>query len=190
VLPLVDVVKQVMSGAPQKPSPIDGVSKFTLYPGMIRVPQAAAPDLKNRSFTLSADLEIPADGAEGILLTEGDRFGGLSFYLLKGKPVFCYNMAEFVRTTVAGPDAVPAGHHVVAADFKYDGGGRGKGGTVTLSVDGKPVASGHVERTLANLFALDSSMSVGQGTGLPVSDDYLTPFKFSGTLDQLVVTLK
>ena len=190
VLPLVDVVKQVMAGAPQKPSPVDGITKFTFYAGMTRVPEGAAPGLKNRSFTLSADLEIPADGAEGILLTEGDRFGGLSFYLLKGKPVFCYNTAEFVRTTIAGPDAVPAGHHTVTADFRYDGGGRGKGGTVTLSVDGKPVASGHVEQTLANLFALDSSMSVGQGTGLPVSDDYLTPFKFSGTLDQLVVTLK
>jgi arylsulfatase len=171
VLPLMDVVRQVMSGAPQMPSPIDGVTKFTFYPGMSRVPEAAAPGLKNRSFTLSADLEIPADGADGILLTEGDRFGGLSFYLLKGKPVFCYNMAEFVRTTIAAPDRVPAGHHIVAADFKYDGGGRGKGGTVTLLVDGKPVASGHVAQTIANRLALDASMSVGQGTGLPVSDD-------------------
>ena len=189
VLPLMDVVKQVMSGAPQAPSPIDGVSKFTFYPGMIRVPDLAAPNVKNRSFTAVADIDLPASGAEGILLTEGDRFGGYSFYLLKGRPVFCYNMAGFVRYTIAAPEAVPAGHHSVTADFKYDGGGRAKGGTVTLLVDGKAVASGRVEQTIANRFALDASMSVGEGTGLPVSSDYQTPFKFTAALTKLTLTL-
>ncbi len=188
VLPLIDVVKQAMTGAQQEPSPIDGAKKFTFFAGMTRIPDLAAPSLKNRSYTLSAEVEIPQGGAEGILLTEGDRFGGLSFYLLKGKPVFCYNLAEFQHFTIAGADAVPTGHHTLNADFQYDG-GRGKGGTVTLSVDGKQVASGRVDQTIANRFALDASMSVGEGTGLPVSDDYQTPFRLNALLDRLTVTL-
>jgi arylsulfatase len=189
VLPLIDVVKEAMAGHGRPPSPIDGVTKFTFYAGMTRIPELAAPDVKDRSFTATAELEVPQGGAEGILLNEGDRFGGYSFYLLKGKPVFCYNLATFARYTVAAGDPLPAGHHTVTADFKYDGGGRGKGGTVTLSVDGKPVASGRIDQTIANRFALDASMSVGEATGLPVSADFETPFRLTAPLDKLTLTL-
>ncbi len=188
VLPLQDVVRQVMSGAPQAPSSIDGVNKFTFYAGMTRIPEGAAPGLKNRSFTLSADVVVPQGGAEGVLLTEGDRFGGLSFYLLKGMPVFYYNTAAFSRTAVAATEPVPPGRHTVTADFKYDG-GRGKGGLIVLSVDGKQVASGRVEQTIANRFALDASMSVGEATGSPVSADYQVPFKLNAELAKLTLTL-
>ncbi len=190
VLPMVDLVQEVMSGkGGHPPSAIDGVTHFTFYPGMTRIPEMAAPDLKNRSFTLTANLEVPQAGAEGVLLTEGNAFGGFSFYLLKGKPVFCYNMAAFKLYRVAAPDTLSAGHHAVTADFKYDGGGHGKGGTVTLSVDGKTVASGRVDQTIPTRFALDASMSVGEGPGAPVSSDYETPFKLNAALDKLVLTL-
>ncbi|HLG87123.1 MAG TPA: sulfatase-like hydrolase/transferase [Alphaproteobacteria bacterium] len=189
VLPMLDVVRAVMAGGSGPPSALGGATRFVFPPGMKRIPEGAAPDLKNRSFRLTAELEVRPGGAEGVLLSEGDRFGGLSFYLLKGKPVFCYNMAEFERTTISAPDALSPGHHAVAADFKYDGGGRGKGGTVTLTVDGKPVASGHVPATIANRFALDASLSVGEATGAPVSDDYATPFRLTAALDRLTVTL-
>ena len=189
VLPLMDVVHETMTGAGHEPSSIDGVNNFTFYPGMTRIPELAAPDLKNRSYTMTAEIEIPAAGADGVLLSEGDRFGGLSFYLLKGKPVFYYNMLELSRTAIRAPDALSAGHHTVTAAFKYDGGGRGKGGMVTLSVDGKQVASGRVEQTIANRMALDASLSVGEGTGAPVSTDYDTPFRLTAPLDTLTVTL-
>ena len=189
VLPLVDVTHEAMQGHGLPPSPLDGVKSFTFYPGMVRIPEMAAPNIKNRSFAIAADIDVPPSGAEGILLTEGDRFGGYSFYILKGKPVFCYNMAEFARYTVAAPDTLSAGHHTLAAEFKYDGGGRGKGGTVTLRVDGKPVASGRVAQTIANRFALDASMSVGEATGSPVSEDYRLPFKLNAPLGKLTLTL-
>ncbi|MDB5397310.1 MAG: arylsulfatase family protein, partial [Rhodospirillales bacterium] len=189
VLPLLDVVHEAMAGGGRAPSSIDGVNSFTFYAGMTRIPELAAPNVKDRSFTISADLVIPQAGAEGVLLTEGDRFGGYSLYLLKGRPVFCYNMAALKLYTVAAPDALDAGQHKLTADFKYDGGGRGKGGTVTLSIDGKSVASGRVGETIPNRFALDASMSVGEATGAAVSTDYETPFKLTAILDKLTLTL-
>ena len=189
VLPLVDLVKEVMSGRADPPTNVDGAKSFLLYAGMTRIPEGAGPDLKNRSYSIAADLDIAKPEPEGVLLSEGDRFGGLSFYLLKGKPVFYYNYAEFSRTAIAAPDALTPGRHIVTADVKYDGGGRGKGETVTITVDGKQAATGHVPATIPNRNALDASMSVGEGTGAPVSSDYQTPFRLNATLNKLVLTL-
>jgi arylsulfatase len=190
VLPIVEASREYAAGHVHVPKATDGQSIFTFYPGMRRIPESAAPDLKNRSFELTADIDVGPAKAEGILLTEGDRFGGFSFFLQNGKPVYVYNMAgqEYYRVTADEP--VSAGHHVVTLRFKYDGGGRGKGGEATILIDGKAAGSGRIERTLSTRFTLDASLSVGEATGTPVTDDYTVPFKQSAILNTLTVTLQ
>jgi hypothetical protein len=156
---------------------------------MIRIPEGAAPDFKNKSYRIVADVEIPAEGAEGVLITQGGRFNGFGLYLLQGKPVFHYNLVGVDRTSVAAKDTLRAGKHSVAVDFKYDGGGIGKGGLVTLSVDGKEVASARLNRTIPFRVSADETLDIGEDTGTPVSEDYRVPFKFTGTLNKVVVDL-
>jgi hypothetical protein len=155
----------------------------------VRIPEGAAPDFKNKSYRITADLEIPAEGAEGVLITQGGRFNGFGLYLLQGKPVFHYNLVGVDRTSVAGQEALRPGKHTVAVDFKYDGGGIGKGGLLTLSVDGKKAASGRLNRTIPFRVSADETLDIGEDTGTPVSEDYRVPFKFTGTLNKVVVDL-
>jgi len=173
-----------------RPSLTRGRDEFTYYPGLVRIPEGAAPDLKNKSYQIKAEVVIPEGGAEGMLLTHGGRFSGYGLYLLKGKPVFHYNLAGVARYSVAGKDALAPGKHTILFDFKYDGGGLGKGGTGTLQVDGKTVATGRIERTLPFRLSLDETLDCGEDTGTPVSEDYQTPFKFTGELKQVTVSLK
>ena len=119
-----------------RPSLTRGRTEFTYYPGMVRIPEGSAPDLKNKSYRITADVEIPEGNAEGVLMTQGRRFNGLGLYLLKGKPVFHYNLVGVERTTIAAKDSLTPGKHIITLDFKYDDGGIGKGGLVTLTVDG------------------------------------------------------
>jgi arylsulfatase len=174
----------------QRPSLTAGRDEFTYYPGLVRIPEGAAPDLKNRSYQIRAKVVIPESGAEGMLLTHGGRFSGYGFYLLKGKPVFLYNLAGVARYSVAGKEALKPGKHTILFDFKYDGGGLGKGGLGTLQVDGKTVATGRIERTLAFRLSLDETLDCGEDTGTPVSEEYHTPFKFTGKLTKVTVSLK
>src|SRR5271169_5270318 len=125
-----------------------------------------------------------------MLLTHGGRFAGYGFYLLKGKPVFLYNLAGVARYRVAANEALAPGDHTILFDFKYDGGGLGKGGNGTLQVDGKTVATGRIDRTLAFRLSLDETLDCGEDTGTPVSEDYHVPFKFTGELKQVVINLK
>jgi hypothetical protein len=162
---------------------------FTYYPGMVRIPEATAPDLKNKSYRISADVNIPAGGADGVLMTQGGRFNGLGLYVLQGKPVFYYNLVGVERTSIAGKDALTPGKHTVEVSFKYDGGGIGKGGLVSLTVDGNKVAEQKLVRTIPFRVSADETFDVGEDTGTPVSEDYHVPFKFTGTLNKLVVTL-
>jgi hypothetical protein len=129
-----------------RPSLTRGRTEFTYYPGMVRIPEGTAPDFKNKSYRIIADVEIPEAGAEGVLMTQGGWFNGLGLYVLQGKPVFHYNLVGVDRTTVAGNDSLTPGKHNVTVDFKYDSGGIGKGGAVTLTVDGKEVANGKLTR--------------------------------------------
>jgi hypothetical protein len=133
---------------------------------------------------------IPADGAEGIVITHGGRFAGYGLYLLKGKPVFCYNLAGVSRYYVTGKEALAPGAHTIVYDFKYDGGGIGKGGTGTIQVDGKTVATGRIERTLAFRMAVDETLDTGEDTGTPVNEAYRLPFKFTGEIKKVVIDLK
>jgi len=171
-----------------RPSLTRGRSVFTYYDGQTRIPEGAAPDFKNKSWRIGADVEIPKSGAEGMIVTQGGRFNGFGLYLLGGKPVFHYNLVGVARYTVAGPEKLAPGKHVIMVDFKYDG-GLGKGGTATILVDDKQVAQGRIERTIPFRMSLDETLDIGEDTGTPVSEDYHVPFKFTGKLNRVLVRL-
>jgi arylsulfatase len=176
-----------------RPSLTRGRNTFTFFPGTIRIPEGAAPDVKNKDFTITADMEIPDGGAEGTLVTQSGRFDGWGLLLMDGKPEFDYAFSNQKqhKYRVASKEKLPAGKHTIKFDFKYDGPGFGKSGTGTLSVDGKEVAQGKIERTIPVRFSLDETFDVGQDTGTPVVEDYVNkmPFKFTGTLKKVVIEL-
>jgi arylsulfatase len=176
-----------------RPSLTRGRTMFTYYPGMVRIPEATAPDVKNKSFSVIADVEIPEGGASGILATQGGRFGGWGLLLLDGTPLFAHAFSnqEQHKYRVAANQKLSPGKHTVRFDFKYDGGGLGKGGTGTLLVDGQQVAQGRIEQTIRIRFSLDETFDVGEDTGTPVVEDYTAqlPYKFTGTLAKLTIDL-
>jgi arylsulfatase len=188
VLPL-DNSKAERFDVSLRPNLTQGRTEFTYYPGMVRIPEGAAPDFKNKSYRITADVEVPESGAEGVLMTQGGRFNGLGLYLLQGKPVFAYNLVGIDRTTLVAKDALSPGKHTIALDFKYDGGGIGKGGLLTLTVDGKEVAEGKLARTIPFRVSADETFDIGEDTGMPVSEDYHVPFKFDGALNKVVIDL-
>ena len=188
VLPL-DNSKIERMNVSNRPSLTRGRAEFTYYPGMVRIPEGSAPGMKNKSFTITAEVEIPAGGAEGVLVTQGGRFNGWGLYLLEGKPVFHYNLVGVQRTTVAGKDKLAPGKHTVVLDFKYDGPGLGKGGVATLTVDGKEGGRGQHRRTIPFRISADETLDIGEDTGTPVSEDYHVPFKFTGDLKKVVIKL-
>ena len=124
-----------------------------------------------------------------MIITQGGRFNGFGLYVLQGKPVFHYNLVGVDRTTIAGKDALAPGKHTIMLGFKYDGGGIGKGGLATLSVDGKEVASAKLARTIPFRVSADETLDIGIDTGTPVSEDYHVPFKFTDTIEKVVVDL-
>jgi arylsulfatase len=185
-----------------RPNPLRGLTDFTYYPGMIRIPLANGPNTMSKSFRLTADVEIPQGGADGVLATAGGRFGGWTLMVLDGKPMFAYaytnqDGAKYPKqnrdkTRIAGNAKLTPGRHTITYDFVYDGGGLGKGGRGVLSVDGTRVAEGRIEKTAPlGKYSLDESFDVGQDTGTPVIDEYEAkmPFKFSGTLRKVEVKL-
>lgn len=188
VLPL-DNSKVERLDVKNRPSLTAGRNKFTYYDNMTRIPEGSAPDLKNKSFGISAVVEIPEGGAEGLLMTQGGRFCGVGLYVLKSKPVFVYNLADVERYRVESPDPLLPGKHVVTLDFNYAGDGLGKGGTATLSVDGDAVASSEFPRTIAFRMSLDETLDIGQDTGTPVSEDYEVPFEFTGEIEKVTIQI-
>jgi arylsulfatase len=176
-----------------RPSLTRGRTKFTYYAGMTRIPEGSAPPTRNCTFAITADLDIPQEGASGVLATMGGRFGGWGLIVMDGKPRFDYALSnqEKYHSHVAAKDKLTPGRHTVRLDFLYDGGGMGKGATAILSVDAKPVAKGRIEKTVALRFSLDECFDVGADTGTPVAEDYAErmPFRFTGTLRRLVIDL-
>jgi len=177
-----------------RPSLTRGRTEFTYYPGMIRIPEGSAPDFKNKSWAIAAEVTIPDSGASGVLATIGGRFGGWALLMQDSKPEFAYaysNQPEH-KFRIASDQPIPAGNHVVRLDFKYDDGGIGKGATGTLFVDGKQVAQGPIPRTIPIRFSLDETFDVGEDTGTPVVEDYndKMPFAFTGTLKKFSVVLE
>jgi len=177
-----------------RPSLTRGRTEFTYYPGMVRIPEGSAPNFKNKSWAIAAEVTIPDTGASGVLATIGGRFGGWALLMQDSKPQFAYalsNQAEH-KFKITSNQPIPAGNHVVRFGFKYDGGGIGKGATGTLFVDGTPVAEGRIPQTIGVRFSLDETFDIGSDMGTPVVEDYVDkmPFAFTGTLNKFVVVLE
>jgi hypothetical protein len=165
------------------------------------IPEGNMPSLLNKSYTITADIDVPADGGSGMIVNEGGRFFGWGLYLLKGSPVFLYNNQGMVRTKWQG-SALSSGKHTIEFDFKYDGlgagtlaynnvSGVGRGGTGTLKVDGKAVATHAIEHTVPLTKPLDTVFNIGDAAGTPLDDaDYSIPFPFSGTIDKVTIKLE
>ena len=174
-----------------RPSAIAGRTEFTYSAEVSGVPEGNAPDFIGKSYSITADVEIPPKGAEGMLNTLGGRFGGWGLYLLKGKPVFTYNLLGLERFRWEGSQALTPGKHTIVFDFKYDGPGMAKGGTGVLSVDGKEVAKKTIPHTVPGRFTIDESFDVGVDTRTGVDDnDYQPPFRFNGKLVKLTIKLR
>jgi arylsulfatase len=184
VLPLDDRrVERFDSGIAGRPTLIHGTSQL-LFGGMARLSENATLNVKNRSHAVTAEIVVPDGGAEGVLVSQGGAYAGWSLYLHDGRPTYCYNLFGLQRFHVRGDTAVSAGTHQVRAEFAYDGGGLGKGGTVSLYVDGAKCGEGRVEGTVPLVFSADETCDVGSDTASPVSDDYTAEgSRFTGTVD-------
>lgn len=145
---------------------------IVLTPAHARLREDAVPDVKNTSFRLSAVIDVAGDDADGVLVAQGARYAGWSFYLKRGVPVFAYNLVGLQLTHIRGAEPVGPGRHVVEYVFDYDGGGLGRGGTGSLLVDGREVGHGRVERTVPFFFSMDETLNVGIDRGSPITDDY------------------
>ncbi|HTO11556.1 MAG TPA: arylsulfatase [Candidatus Binatia bacterium] len=174
-----------------KPSATAGRSVFTYTSELSNTPGGGAPSFLDRSYTITAEVDIPQAGAEGMLVTDGGRFGGIGFYLLKGKPVFVYNYVNLERFRWEAKNALAPGKHTLVFDFAYDGIGFGLGGKGTLRVDGTVVESKRIPKTMPFMFPEDETFDVGVDTRTPIDDrDYQVPFRFTGKLVKLTVELK
>jgi arylsulfatase A-like enzyme len=187
VLPLDnDVLQRVLS---PRPNPVAGKTVFSYSGEVSGMPSGSVPNLLGKSYSISAEVEIPQGGAEGMLNTLGGQFGGYGLYLVKSKPVFTYVQLTTERFRWEGPALAP-GKHTIVFDFKYDGPGPGKGGTGVLSVDGKQVDSKKMPYTIPFLISFDESFDVGVDTRYGMDDyDYQVPFPFTGKLDKLTIKL-
>jgi arylsulfatase len=173
-----------------KPSATAGRNVFTYSGEVSGLSDSVAPNIIAKSYTITAEIEVPQGGAEGMLATLGGRFGGYGFYLLKGKPVFLYNFLDMARFRWDAPQALAPGKHTLVFDFTYDGPGLGKGGTGVLTVDGNEVANKKIPHTVPALFTLDETFDVGVDTRTSVDDnDYKVPFRFTGKLNKLTFKL-
>jgi arylsulfatase len=185
--------------ATPRPSATAGRTVFTYSGVSSGLPYSDAPDITGKSFSITAEVEIPAgrplgisgpESAEGMINTLGGRGGGHGLYLLKGKPVFVYNFFDVERTRFEGSEALTPGKHTIAIDFKYDGPGFGKGGSGVLSVDGQVVASKTIPHTIPFVETIYETFDVGMDTRTGVDDnDYQPPFRFTGTIDKLTIKL-
>ena len=153
-----------------------------LFGGMGRLTENSIVNYKNKSHAVTAEVAVPDAGAEGVIIAVGGSIGGWSLYAKDGKPKYCYNFYGMEEYYIEGKEKLPAGTHQVRIEFAYDGGGLGKGGNVTLYVDGKAVGSGRVEQTEMMVFSADETCDIGTETGSPVTKDYMTR-KFSGDVN-------
>jgi arylsulfatase len=198
VLPLdTSVVTRMIT---PRPSITAGRNVFTWTQPLIGTPNGDAPSLLNASYNFKVEVEILQGGAEGMLITQGGRFGGYGFYVLQNKPVFLWNLVDLKRVRWEGPELTP-GKHALEFDFKYDGlgmgtlvfnnfSGVGRGGTGVLKVDGNVVAEQKMERTLPFILQWDENLDIGSDTLTGVNDaDYQPPFTFTGTLNKVTLTI-
>jgi len=172
VLPLDDrVAERLNPDTAGRPVLIRGKRQI-LFGGMGRLSENSVVSIKNKSHSVTAQLEVPKSGARGVIIAQGGNIGGWALYVKDGKLKYCYNLLGIHYFYVEAGSALPPGDHQVRMEFKYDGGGLGKGGTASLYVDGKPVGEGKVAATAAMIFAADDGLDIGMDTGSSVSEDY------------------
>ncbi len=183
-----------------RPSITAGRNVVTWIGPLTGTPNGDAPSILNASYNFKAEVEIPQGGAEGMLITQGGRFGGYGFYVLKGKPVFTWNLVDLKRERWEGPELTP-GKHTLEFDFEYDGlgmgtlalnnlSGIGRSSTGVLKVDGKEVATQKMECTIPLILQWDESLDVGSDTLTGVNDqDYKPPFSFTGKLYKVTLSI-
>ena len=173
-----------------RPDLMAGRKSLTVYDGMFAIPENAFINVKNSSFSITADVVAPDQPANGVLVAQGGRFGGWSLYVKDGKPIFHYNFLGLKRFTVTSAKPLAPGKATILFDFAYDGGGPGKGGTGTLFVNGEKVGQGRIEVTQCCAFSATEGADVGLNTGTPVSPDYRNPFRFNGKIEKVTIDLK
>ena len=174
-----------------RPDLMAGRKSLTVYEGMTGMMENAFINVKNQSVTITADVDIPAGGANGVILAQGGRFGGWSLYVKDGKPAYTYNWVGLQQYTTNATERLAPGKAKVRLEFAYDGNGRGKGGTTTIYVNDKKVGSGRVENTNANIFSADDAADVGVDEGTNVSSAYgQHGNKFTGKIEKVQVDVK
>jgi arylsulfatase A-like enzyme len=183
VLPLDDRrIERFNADLVGRPVLVKGNSQL-LFGGMGRLSENSILNIKNKSHAVTTSVIVPNGGAEGVIIAQGGAFAGWSLYAKEGKPTYCYNLLGLQRFKISGTAPIPAGDHQVRMEFAYDGGGLGKGGTVTLYVDGDKVGEGRVEGTVPMIFSADETADIGSDTASPVSDDYgPTDNEFNGSV--------
>jgi arylsulfatase len=184
-----------------RPSVTAGRTEFSFPPKMTGISNGVAPTILSSSYTFTAEVTVPEEGGEGVIITQGGRFAGYGLYLEKGKPTFDWNLVGLKNQVWQAKDALPAGKHTIVFDFKYEGlgigtlafndmSGLGKPGTGTLSVNGTVVDTQKMEQTIPIILAWDENMDIGSDTGSPVNDKvYQVPFAFTGTIDSLKLVI-
>ncbi|MFV1964765.1 MAG: arylsulfatase [Pirellulaceae bacterium] len=193
-LPIDDrTVERVNPALAGRPDLLGGRKSLTLYDGMNGMLENTFINVKNQSKTITAEIEIPEGGANGVILAQGGRFGGWSLYMKDGKPAYTYNYLGLSRYAVTAKEKIPAGVTTVTLDFKYDGGGLGKGGVATLSVNGKTVAEGRIEKTQPLIFSADETADVGLDNQTPVAEGIgvgRDETRFTGKIRKITVEVK
>jgi len=194
VLPIDDrTIERTNAELAGRPDLLGDRKSLTLYEGMEGMMENTFMNIKNKSFSVTADLVIPKGGAKGVILSQGGRFGGWSVYLKDGKPEFTYNFLGLERYVISGKDQLKEGTQTVKFDFVYDGDGLGKGGKTTIYVDGNAVADGRVEKTQPNIFSADETADVGLDNQTPVAEGIgygPEETKFTGKIDKVIVQVK
>ena len=194
VLPIDDrTVERVNPALAGRPDLLGGRKSLTLYDGMNGMLENTFLNVKNQSKTLTAEVVIPQGGANGVIVTQGGRFGGWCLYVKDGKPAYTYNYLGLERYTVASAAPLAPGNATIVLDFDYDGGGIGKGGTAKLSVNGAPVAEGRIEKTQALIFSADETADVGLDNQTPVAEGIgigRLQTRFTGEIDRVVVQVE
>jgi len=175
-----------------RPDLMGGRTSLTVYEGMIGMSENVFINMKNRSYTVTAEVEMPKDGASGVILAQAGRFGGWSLYLKNGKPTYTYNFLGLHRFTIGAAATIPAGKATIRYEFAYDGGGLGKGGVGTIFVNGEKVAEGRVESTQPMIFSGDEGADVGEDGETPVVEDYgiPAPYRFTGKIEKVTIDVK
>ena len=195
VLPLNFSPQATVEATFQRPSLTRGRSHFVYHQRTARIPEGTSPFTKDRSYTITAKIDMPANGGEGVIVTQGGRFAGWGLVILDNKPVWAYKRSQEpgAGIRIEGVEKLAPGPHTLGLAFDCDGkaGEVGAGGTFTLSVDGTAVGKEHIDRTVPYIYSVDETLDIGEDNGTPIVEDYADrmPFRFDGRIDQVAIDL-